>query len=42
MALAGEELSEEEWRAVAAFVRYLKGQRDEARRDEPEPREETG
>ncbi len=40
--LAGEELSEAEWRAVAAFVRYLKGQRDEASLDEPEPREGAG
>ncbi len=40
--LAGEELSEAEWRAVAAFVRYLKAQRDEAHLDEPELREETG
>lgn len=39
--LAGEELSEAEWRAVAAFVRYLKAQRDETLPDEPESGEET-
>ena len=27
-ALRGEDLTEEEWRAVAAFVSYLRGQRD--------------
>jgi len=40
--LAGEELTEAEWRAVAAFVRYLKGQRDETHPDEPESGEESG
>lgn len=39
--LAGEELSEAEWMAVAAFVRYLKAQRDETRPDEPETGEGT-
>jgi len=40
--LAGEELSAAEWKAVAAFVRYLKEQRDETHPDEPESGEETG